>query len=412
VTATRGRVDVQALGELLVRVGEESWNATAGRAGLKSSYEWLAANDTSGRRLAVVVSGTDGVLAVAQGTALAAPRAVLPYYDPPRMLEPGVAFARKEEVTQEASAAVMDVCHANRSVLKAEHLYPALSWYTDGFASPFHVAARSVGERRYLRRALVDGLMASNASRTSALLYLDDEERADIADLMHDSGYTEVLVGARCRFVLDRDESDFSKVLTRFRSDRRAAIRKERRLFEESGARVTIHEGSDAFTDEHAVLQANVRRKYGLPADIATLKRQNDVFREHLATRALTFSVHVSGELCGFAQFFRTGTSLYARTFGIDYRAVQRVPYAYFNLLFYAPIDWCLRHGMTDIDYGYGSYATKLARGCRVERLYGFFSFPRGAFEAAAACLRVKSQAMAQSLASLEQTFELREVDH
>ena len=90
------------------------------------------------------------------------------------------------------------------------------------------------------------------------------------------------------------------------------------------------------------------------------------------ADKVVLFVASKNGKVVGFTLCMREKEVLEGFKCGFDYSACAKNDYAYFNLLFYAPINWAIENGVKEVYYGTGMGESKMKRGCRP---YGSYCF-------------------------------------
>ncbi len=145
---------------------------------------------------------------------------------------------------------------------------------------------------------------------------------------------------------------DFDHFLSRFRSKRRANIRRERRKLAESGVTTRIVTGGD-------VTDADLGRifRYYLDTVQKHFYGRQYLTEEFFLTvgQTLTDRLHLvfaeddQGPFAGAFNLFK-GDRLYGRYWGCE----QDIPYAHFETCMYRPIQWCIDHGVRVFEPGAG----------------------------------------------------------
>jgi predicted N-acyltransferase len=86
---------------------------------------------------------------------------------------------------------------------------------------------------------------------------------------------------------------------------------------------------------------------------------------ERCAAAAVVTTARASGELTGAALLLRAGDCAGGPLIGVTEDERNRKAFAYFNLALYAPIRFCIEHGIGRLYLGAGLYEMKQRRGCR-----------------------------------------------
>jgi uncharacterized protein len=164
--------------------------------------------------------------------------------------------------------------------------------------------------------------------------------------------------------------------LARLGRDRRNKVRRELRVFRESGLRAGVRR-LDECRRELAPLLANVQRRYDRPADAAVLAALLEAESATLAERSAVFTGEADGHLVAAFVAYRFGSGLFGRLAGFDY---DRLPgaFEYFNLGVYEPVAYLAEHGLRSLHLGIGSWRAKAFRGATIEPLWTALVRTRG----------------------------------
>lgn len=161
--------------------------------------------------------------------------------------------------------------------------------------------------------------------------------------------------------------SEFDDFLGRFRSKRRANIRRERRKLAEQGVTTRVVRGDE-------LTPAQMRRMFRYYVDTVTKYYwgqqylTQDFFGE--IARNLRERVHLvvaerDGQEFGGAFNLFKGERLYGRYWG----ALEEVEFAHFEVCQYRPIEWCIQNGIQVFEPGHGG-EHKFERGFEPTKTY------------------------------------------
>ena len=144
----------------------------------------------------------------------------------------------------------------------------------------------------------------------------------------------------------------FDDYLGAFRSKRRIQIKRERRELQTQGITISVHAGEqipDAlFTPVFHLYKSTVDKHYwGRQYLNAGLF---DLLRRRWKRRLCFFVAQRRNDLLAGAFTVRKGSVLYGRYWG----AFEEVRYLHFNVCYYAPIEYCLRAGISRFEPGAG----------------------------------------------------------
>lgn len=220
--------------------------------------------------------------------------------------------------------------------------------------------------------ALLDGLDEATASwggRTTAVMHVPDSD--PLVEPLRARGYVAVAVLAQC--VLTVEWSDFDEYLRSLSQNRRTSIRRERRIFAESGMAVEEMDVREAGR-EMAVLHARQLRRYGHDIPEERLIQLLERIAEHLAPWCRVLAAKRDGQLEAFALCYETCGELHPKMTGFSAYAEQH--FGYFNMTYYELVEHSLRHGLDKIVLGPLSYEAKVVRGARLEPRSTFVKVP------------------------------------
>lgn len=159
----------------------------------------------------------------------------------------------------------------------------------------------------------------------------------------------------------------FEDFLGRFRSKRRANVRRERRDLARAGVDVAVVPGEELTDDD-------MRRMFGYYLDTVTKyfygqQYLNEAFflelRHRLAPRLQLAFAREHGVPFGAAFNLLKGSRLYGRYWGCE----REIPFAHFEACIYRPIEWCIEQGIEVFEPGAGG-THKYERGFTPTRTY------------------------------------------
>ncbi|MFF0146634.1 peptidoglycan biosynthesis/recognition protein [Amycolatopsis sulphurea] len=168
--------------------------------------------------------------------------------------------------------------------------------------------------------------------------------------------------------------SSFDDYVASLKRSRRNKVRRELRECRENGIRISVHSGTKALGEDTARLQVALREKYAVGGSVESVLADYENLRATVEDRLLVFRAERDGRLLGMSIALLDGDRLHLRLVGFDYS--QELDFLYFTVLFYAPIEWGSRNGMTSYAFGTSSYPAKLARGCLPAPLYAVVRWP------------------------------------
>ncbi|MFU2339283.1 GNAT family N-acetyltransferase [Streptomyces sp. NA13] len=200
-------------------------------------------------------------------------------------------------------------------------------------------------------------------ARSVCFLYLDEQDTA-LGQVLGARGYRTCVTGWFS--ALEVPDGGFPAYLAALPSrKRRVSVAAERRRIAESGVSVGLEELDSADFPRFAELESQLLAKYAIditPQQLLPLLHQT---RECFGGDALAAVARAEGEVVGFATVLRHRDHWTARQTGYDYAYQRRTGLPlYFELLYYVLVEEAAAAGISTVNYGLGSTATKRSRGC------------------------------------------------
>jgi len=168
--------------------------------------------------------------------------------------------------------------------------------------------------------------------------------------------------------------NSFQDYLASLNSEHRRNVRKDLERFQASGQSIQVTTGMAGYGDDLAVLQAANLDKYGLPANISSMRSRHKTLLTTFGDDSLVIRSVYKGTTTGFCMFFRGVDTLHALFAG--FQPGNSVNGPYFQVVFHSAIEWVYKTPLRIIDYGIGGQNTTIAkkgRGCAVEPVTSWF---------------------------------------
>ncbi|MGX7678155.1 GNAT family N-acetyltransferase [Jatrophihabitans sp. DSM 45814] len=146
-------------------------------------------------------------------------------------------------------------------------------------------------------------------------------------------------------------------------------IRREMRIFAQQGYAIDGGRLSD-WIDVAAHLFAQLEQRYGHTATAAAEAVELRILAECADDHSQILAVRDGKEIIGTVLLFMWDGVVYGRSAGFNYAATKRA-FEYFNLAYYETIRFAIEHGYRRLEFGMATYRAKLARGARLEPLWG-----------------------------------------
>ncbi|MER5510870.1 GNAT family N-acetyltransferase [Streptomyces sp. NPDC002766] len=221
-------------------------------------------------------------------------------------------------------------------------------------------------ERAALARAMVGefrSLARSLGADHTAFLCVPQAPLAELAT----AGYGHPSVGLMSTVAtLELSFPTFDGYLGSLPARRRSEIRRERRIFRDSGLSWGPADVPGDF-DEIADLIVATYQHHGYPPiDPAVIRGNLEAQARFFGEDTLVLVCRDEGRLVGAVSGFVHGTQWIVPWLGLDYEVAQKTA-LYFNLGYYLPIEHATRRGGTMIDFGVNALHAKVLRGMEIE---------------------------------------------
>jgi uncharacterized protein len=353
-------------------LGGDFWRTSA-PSSFYLSYAWLKNVEAKAKGQAFVVAVLDEgetVIAALPGYVVDDEQTYA-YADPAQLLLGPVAERVVPFLVQDEASA-----HAELRGRKAAiaSLYPSVVCASlGGYAcAPIYRAGFPVHTRPAATRVLVDGVLDLARRRGAgsvAFLYVEDLEADPLDEALRAAGFSAAVLDADGMLSVSWDS--FDEYLASRGPRRRASIRREIRAFERSG--LTLRgAGPSRLTPRMASWQAALLRKYGHAAEAADIDASFARTRRFLDRSVRVLLAESEGREVGFVLFYEGDREYFPRLGAVD-PALPHDVYCHFNLFYYGLIRLAIEERISTIHYGPGSYEAKLARGCMLRLLRGYF---------------------------------------
>lgn len=170
--------------------------------------------------------------------------------------------------------------------------------------------------------------------------------------------------------VLALPYASFDEYLAALPRKPRQNVLRERARPHSFGMRLRVEPIRPDSVDRLAGLMAQVERKYGRRVSVEGLRRylMGTYAADTRRSRLFTCRTAEDRLVCA-AMAFEWRGALYLRATATDYASLPRGSFAHFSVVYYEPIEYCLRNGLDWIHFGREALAAKTARGCEVHPL-------------------------------------------
>jgi hypothetical protein len=253
---------------------------------------------------------------------------------------------------------------------------------------------------------LLAAAAAELGCRSYGVLSLTAAEERAMRAAAADEGYQRLVMGADATQTPVAADS-YEEYLAAMPSHRRRGLRREMKLYRDSGLHTVVQSGPESISDQLAEFQARLRTKHGMPDAEALTRAEFADLRETVGDHSLVFRAERDGKLVGFAMclYDRERREIYGRSVGFD-DADPASRYCYFVLAYQEIPAWSARHGISRIWYGMSTSEAKRARGCTLIPLHGLVHFSGPGAETLHRVGRLQSLSEQRRLAALGCVFE------
>lgn len=151
----------------------------------------------------------------------------------------------------------------------------------------------------------------------------------------------------------------------------KSEIRRERRAFEKKKLKIEKIIEFKALANTLARLEGNLLTKYGYQdsVDLAYSENWYIGLNDTYGDKSYVYVVrNAEDKVLGFSLFIedRNGKRMCAKAAGFDYECLPKNAYAYFNVVYYTPIEEAVKAQINSISFGCEMYEVKVKRGCKL----------------------------------------------
>jgi predicted N-acyltransferase len=217
----------------------------------------------------------------------------------------------------------------------------------------------------------IDAICREQKILVSSFSFVSEFDRLLIEN-MQNYGYRKRL--GVTEFYLDVQWSSFGEYLKSLKHKTREHVRREIRKCRESGVIIEESELVD-LTAKLSELYTNLSLKYGKQAKKVYDSYFFSMLNMYAGEKTKLFIAKKNGEVIGFSLSLRHRDVLDVMMVGFDYAMRTNTDFSYFNLCYYAPINYAIESGVKKIYYRFLEDKIKLDRGCRLERTFGLVKY-------------------------------------
>lgn len=349
-------------------VDPSEWDSLKSAAGLYTSHTWLLGDEADPTAAVSYLLVRDGSSALVGG---------LPCYRP--------RVAGSDRYNLRALLSRDDVPRSRALLLAGARSGYRCDVPVSDLLTP---ADASMVRTRLLREAAAS---AGRDDRQAALLYVPGNA---YSQLVADGGNRGAPIGSDATISLPGSSfADWRGTLPR---KSRQTVRHELNAYDASGWRTEVVPLYTVINDLVPLLAA-LQRKHGALGEPRALTRLLARQAEVFGDGAIVFAGRRDGQIGAFALAYRHAGVLHVRAAGLNYHLAPERAYAYFNVVYYAPIAHAYATGARAVHLGVDSLRAKVLRGARLTSLWALpigWAWPGGV--AAGATRRVADELRAE----------------
>jgi predicted N-acyltransferase len=174
-------------------------------------------------------------------------------------------------------------------------------------------------------------------------------------------------------YYLDVRWSSFEDYLKSLKKNQRKNVRKQIRKCKENGVSIEEQEMNYSSAATLSELLHNLLLKYNKDAKNLFDPSFFRTLNEYAGEKLKLFVAKKNNDAVGFCLLFRHEDTVDSWMGGFKYDALTRTDFAYFNVVYYAPIQWAIKEGIKKIYFRSKADTVKLERGCKPEETFSFF---------------------------------------
>ena len=173
---------------------------------------------------------------------------------------------------------------------------------------------------------------------------------------------------------LDVQWTSFEDYLKSLKHNIRVNVRREIRKCKKNGVTIEEAELEDLAT-KLSELYTNLALKYDKNAKKIFDPYFFSMLNKYAKEKTKLFIAKKNGEVVGFSLSLRQKDILDVMMVGFNYTMQTNTDFSYFNLCFYAPINYAIESSVKKIYYRYMMEKIKIYRGCKPEKTYCFTKY-------------------------------------
>jgi hypothetical protein len=173
-------------------------------------------------------------------------------------------------------------------------------------------------------------------------------------------------------YYLDVSWSNFEDYLKSLKKKTAQNVRREIKKCAENGVTIEELEIRNFSTKEFSELSYNNNLKYDKNARNIFDPSFFSMLNEFASEKTVLFVAKKNKEVVGFCIVLRQGDVDDVWMPGFKYDDLTKVDFAYFNVVYYAPIQWAINKGVRKMYFRNKAERVKLSRGCKPEETFSF----------------------------------------
>ncbi|MGD0643947.1 MAG: GNAT family N-acetyltransferase [Candidatus Bathyarchaeia archaeon] len=173
-------------------------------------------------------------------------------------------------------------------------------------------------------------------------------------------------------YYLDVRWPSFEDYLKSLKKKTAQNVKREIKKCTENGITIEEQEISQLSATKFSELNYNVNLKYDKNSRNIFDSSFFDMLNEYAKEKTILFVAKRNNEVVGLCLLLRQGDTVDVWMPGFKYDSLTNTDFTYFNLVYYAPIQWAIKEGVRKMYFRNKAEKVKLSRGCKPEKTYSY----------------------------------------
>jgi predicted N-acyltransferase len=173
-------------------------------------------------------------------------------------------------------------------------------------------------------------------------------------------------------YYLDVRWPNFEDYLNSLKKKTAQNVRREIKKCAENGITIEEQKISQLSATKFSELSHNVNLKYDKNSRNIFDSSFFNMLNEQAKEKTILLVAKRNNEVVGLCLLLRQGDTVDVWMPGFKYDALTNTDFTYFNLVYYAPIQWAIKEGVRKMYFRNKAEKVKLSRGCKPEKTYSY----------------------------------------